>query len=810
MHLSSEPIKNQDKNLNIGAKSGQPADKNFVFSGADEGEYIKLAESGEEILTMTGNIRMEFDGKVIYARHIVYNRGTGDVTLTGNIIFIDGKNRIQASKGIFNVNDYAGVLYDARSSERPVFFDTKKIRIANKNTYITDDTNLTTCELERPHYHFSVKKVTVYSDKRVIAFNAVYTVGDVPLFYFPVLAHSDDGIGIITQFGQGGRRGTFMQNTVKYTSETGVKWKYKLDVYDKLGTFGGIEYTGKTADSDTRAYLAGAKYRYAEPSGGKWVTKSLPEGENDNWFKVMLNNDFTFNKRSGSNSYSSVKFEWMNNWDFERYYDARREPSESFMMFGFMPPEIAQRQFLNWNYSIGDRSANHEISLQFARQWYWDTTRPVDNIDNYSTMGRYVPYIDQLPIFKFSYNDSFYLMNQGNGPGGNNKQKINWFINFTGDSYKQYDRGHYYSTAYRPSGSLLLNTDFLFLNYFTYTPGIQNGFIAQEVRGPFNNDASAKRSAELAADKNSFEYFEISNALKFGLPKYFLQVTHYYRRSYLEKETVEPYVHERRNDFVGGVFLLPFEELKMSVTTSYDTRTKFPFEDERLKNIAVSNNIFLDFCRLFYDSGSVSNRKAGFFYSGIEAVNNYLYITKDKASGYDIFYLKFTTGNFSLPVIKRVRNFEIGYDFYHDYRFDFRDTMSLKWAMAIDIHKLWRLEIGSGSQADRAYLLYDNNGQNFFDDLQKSLYFYDRDKSKNAVFTLRNLYINILHDLHCWEIGFFYNILRKTENWGLENKDQLTYYEHLFFISLTLRAFESESTQKTQVYPIQPRQESQH
>jgi hypothetical protein len=809
VYLEADPLLKQTKNLYVSGKSSQPEKGIFVFSGADEGEYIKFSNSEEDILTLTGNVKMEFEGKAIYARNIVYNRNSGDVTLTGDLLFVDGSNRIIASKGIFNVKDNAGVLYDAKSIEKPIFFDTKKLRIVNKNTYITDNTDLTTCDSERPHYHFSVKKVIIYRDKRVVAFNAVYTVGDVPLFYFPIIAHSDDGIGIITQFGQGGRRGSFMQNTMKYTSESGEKWKYKLDVYDKLGDYGGVEYNNKTQDSNSHIYLAGAKYQYAEPSGSKWVNKPLPEGENDNWYKVLLNNDYTFNRRSGSNTYSSIRFEWMNNFDFERYYDARREPALSSMMLGFTPPEIAQKQYLNWNYTIGDRGTNHDISLQFARQWYWDATKTPGNTSNYSMMGKYVPYVDQLPIFNFSYNDSFYVFNNDIG-GSRNKQKINWFVNFAGNSFKQYSSGDYYSTTYNPSGYLLINTDLPFLNYFTYTPGFQNGFIAQEVRGPFNYDASAKESARIAAEKNSYEYVEISNSLKFGLPRYYLQATHYYRRSYLEKETIEPFIHERRNNFIGGLFLQPLDEIKMSVTSSYDARRNFPFQDERFKDITVSNSVFLDFCKLFYDSNSVSNRKAGFFYSGIEATNNYLYVTKEKLSGYDTFDLKFTTGNFFLPGIERVRNFEIGYNFFHDYRFPFRDTMSFKWALLIDVFKLWRLEIGSGSQADRAYLLYNNKGENFFDELGKSLYFNDRDSSKDAVFTLRNLYVNIIHDLHCWEIGFFYSLQRKTENWGADNRDRLMYYEQLFFVALTLKTFESEKMQKTQVYPLEQKQESQH
>ncbi|MFH0975479.1 MAG: hypothetical protein V1874_06815 [Spirochaetota bacterium] len=805
--LIAEEKQKHGKIIHIQDSSKQPVNEGLIFSGADEGEFIKMAESGEDILVLTGNIKMEFDGKKIYSRRIVYNKNTGDVTITGDLLLEDGNNRIHAGKGVFNVKDNAGVLYDAKSTGKPVIFDTKKIRIVNKKTYFSDNMDFSTCELERPHYHFSAKKVIIYRDKRIIAFNVIYKVGDVPLFYLPLIAHSDDGVGIITQFGQGGRRGSFMQNTVKYTSENKDKWKYKLDVYDKLGSYGGVEYKSKSTDSSTFIYFAGAKYQYAEPSGSKWVNKPLPEGENDNWFKVVLNNDYSFNKRNTSYSYSSVKFEWMNNWEFERYYDARREPIASFMMFGYMPPDLKQKSLLNWNYTIGDKSTNHDISLKLSRQWIWDTTDPLNTVNNYSVKGRYVPYTDQLPVFNFTYNDSFYLFNYNDGNSDYNKQKINWFFNCAGNSTKQYDHGHYYSTEYRPSGYLLINTDFPFLNYFTYTPGIQNGFVAQWVRGPYNNDELAKRSAEASAEKNSYEYFEVSNTLKFGLPKYYLQTAHYFRRSYLEKETIEPFVHEKRNEFAGGIFLLPHDDIKMSVTTIYDARVNYPYDDERFKNIAVSNRIFLDFCRLFYDSGSASNRKAGLFYSGIEAVNNYLYITKDRKSGYDTLDLKFTTGNFALPVVKQVRNFEIGYNFFHDYRFPFRDTMSLKWALYIDVVKLWRLEIGSGSQADRAYLLYNKN---FFDDLEKSLYFYDRERSRNAVFTLRNLFINILHDLHCWEVGFFYSVQRKTENWGAENKDRLMYYEQLFFIALTLKAFEGDKLQKTQVYPLEQRQESQH
>lgn len=781
-----------------------------VFSGADEGEYINY-NANEEIIILRGRIKMEFDGKTLLAQKIVYNRKTGDVTLTSDIIFDDGKNKIHADKCIYNVKENAGVLYSAKSIDEPMYFGTEKIRIVNKNTYITDKTGLTTCDLEKPHYHFQIKKLTVNKDGRAVGYNALYYVGDIPVFYFPVIVHSDDGIGIITQFGQGGRRGDYMQNTLKYTSEDGIKWKYKFDLYEKLGNYGGIEYNDQAGNSKTYAYVAGAKFRYADWTGSDWENRRPDKDENDNWFKAVLNNDYTFNKRSSSHTYSSIKFEWMNDWYFEHYYDARSEPENTFDMFSSGTQDIDESKYLYWVYTIGDKGANHDISLQLKRHWLWEETITIDDIDDYSLTGRYVPYIDQLPIFNFTYNDSFYFFGYNNGSGTSNKQKINWKFSLAGDSYKSYSQGDYYSTKYTPNGYLDINTDFIFLTLFTYTPGIRNGFVAQWVEGPFNDDESAKANAELAAEKKTYQFIETLNTLKFGLSDYYLRTTHYYRRSYLEKEVIEPFVHEKKNNFVGEIYLSPLSTINMSVKTSYDARSKYPFDEDRFKDIYINNSFFFDFSRIFFGKDSSSGKNNGLFYSGINLINKYIYITKEKTPGYNTLDIKYTTGNFSLPGIDKINEFEIGYNFFHDYRFPFRDTMGISWKISADLSRLWRLEIGGGSKADRAYLLYDSeDDENFFDEIKKSLYFYDEEKSENAVFNLQNFFVNVIHDLHCWEIGFFYSVQRKTESWGPQNKDSLIYYEQLFFVSLTLKAFSGKGFQKTQVYPLEQREEEEY
>ena len=169
-----------------------------------------------------------------------------------------------------------------------------------------------------------------------------------------------------------------MQNTLKYTSENGIKWKYKFDIYEKLGNYGGVEINDKTGNIKTYAYIAGARYKYADPSGSDWVNRPPTEDENDNWFKAVLNNDYKFNNRGNSYTYSSIRFEWMNDQYFERNFDARSEPETTFEMFGSELQQINERANLYWIYTIGTTFTDKKgANYVFAKETTKGTFRPI-------------------------------------------------------------------------------------------------------------------------------------------------------------------------------------------------------------------------------------------------------------------------------------------------------------------------------------------------------------------------------------------------------------------------------------------------
>ncbi len=626
-----------------------------------------------------------------------------------------------------------------------------------------------------------------------MAYNAVYVVGDIPVFYLPVLVQTDEGIGIITQLGQSNRRGYFMQNTVKYVFDNGDRWKYKFDIYEKMGYYGGVEYKKSTGNYYTDIYLGAARYKPVDKDLNN--TTLLPE---ENWYKAIINSRYSFLMRDGANSYYNLAFTWMNNFEFTRQFDNRHEPKNTLEMIRAPIMEIDPERYLKWIFTLGDRGDRHNISLSFERQWRWnDETISPDSVDNYRLKGMYMPHSDKLPVFGLDYSNSFFLFGE---PGKKEKagQLVNWNIHLGGEANKQYYLGEIFKTYYTGNGYYNIDTVFPLFEYLSYSPGVKLGFLAQWVTDP---NRETRESSEIAADKNSYEYAEASNTVKLGTINYYFQLAHFYRRSFLEREVTPPFIHEKRNYFEGGLYLFPFSGIDMAVTTAYDARSKFPFDDERLKDINVVNNVFLDIYGLV--KNKEEGRGRGLFYSGVIISNNYKYITKSRDQGYNNLDISYTTGNFSLPGIKIVRTAELGYVFFHDFRYSFRDMMSIKWGVEAEISSLWRFGIWCNSQADRAYMYYDEEyNVNIFDDMEKSLYYYDRDKSKGAVFTLRNLTLSVIHDLHCWELGIYYDMKRQVEKVGQGGRDRLVYYDQSVFLALTLKTFSGRGFEKTQIYPL--------
>jgi hypothetical protein len=172
----------------------------------------------------------------------------------------------------FSFNEYRGVL-------------DKLLMRGKDGTYKQNDANvfkkvsLTTCDLEKPHYHLSATSFTYYPDKTFKATNLVAWAGPIPIFYLPYLSGTLDQendleykLGYNNKWGAIIGIGKSWNSKNVFMADDHMKTRFYLDERTKSGP--GLEnktdYT--TENSLTRLYMLGRFDRLA--------TKNI---ENDVW-----------------------------------------------------------------------------------------------------------------------------------------------------------------------------------------------------------------------------------------------------------------------------------------------------------------------------------------------------------------------------------------------------------------------------------------------------------------------------------------------------------------------------------------------
>src|SRR5207248_1311458 len=148
-------------------------------SGNDEEITIRAAEQQKDgpVFKLRGQVEIHYRTFVLYADEITYNSATGDATLEGHVVLDGGPNdeHIQAGHGRYNIRTEVGRFYDVigttglrlrgghtlLTSSTPFAFTGKLVEKTGPDHYVVHDGTVTTCELPKPKWIFSARKVVV-------------------------------------------------------------------------------------------------------------------------------------------------------------------------------------------------------------------------------------------------------------------------------------------------------------------------------------------------------------------------------------------------------------------------------------------------------------------------------------------------------------------------------------------------------------------------------------------------------------------------------------------------------------------------
>jgi LPS-assembly protein len=202
-------------------------------SQTEEEVTIKAIQQEKDgpLFKLRGQTEIHYRTFVLYADEMTYNSETGDAVVEGHVVLDGGVNdeHIQASHGTYNVRSEIGRFYDvigttgvrlrgARTlitSSNPFAFTGKLVEKTGPDHYVVHDGTVTTCELPRPKWLFSARKVVVDVGGNAKIYNSVFQIKGVPVFYFPFATHPVERLGresglLIPNVGNSSRKGLIL------------------------------------------------------------------------------------------------------------------------------------------------------------------------------------------------------------------------------------------------------------------------------------------------------------------------------------------------------------------------------------------------------------------------------------------------------------------------------------------------------------------------------------------------------------------------------------------------------------------------
>jgi LPS-assembly protein len=225
-----------------------------------------------EIVTADDNVVVHDKGDVIFADHIIWDRSTNIMIATGNARIFTSKRVYRADSITYNLDTKAITSINFTGADYPRFIAGQQVTTPGFNHYRLTDALFTTSNRQNPSFHFKAGTIEYRPNDEVVLKNVVVYVGDVPVFYVPILVQSltDSRPTYQFQLGDSSQFGYFMENTYNWVANDKMRGSLEFDVREKRGFAGGVDvqyFPSQTSDILLKTYYAQDNlYSQSDPS----------------------------------------------------------------------------------------------------------------------------------------------------------------------------------------------------------------------------------------------------------------------------------------------------------------------------------------------------------------------------------------------------------------------------------------------------------------------------------------------------------------------------------------------------------------
>ncbi|MBI5246449.1 MAG: hypothetical protein HY923_04660 [Elusimicrobia bacterium] len=236
----------------------------------------------------------------------------------GPLLVEDGISAVYGESGEFDFAKHTGRLERTSAGHADWRIRADAANVGENRRLDYKGAVFTSCSNKKPHYHFRASSITVKPKKSMLARNVLFYLGDVPVFYLPLLYKSlspRHWLRWKTQPGFDHRNGPFVKNTLTTEHGETVYSKLYADYYMKQGTGLGGELHRRDGE-ESRGALFGYTIKETSTGDRRWAVlgqqyQSLPSSSSFQG-RLQVQSDSDFNNNYARSSTFRVTPELVN------------------------------------------------------------------------------------------------------------------------------------------------------------------------------------------------------------------------------------------------------------------------------------------------------------------------------------------------------------------------------------------------------------------------------------------------------------------------------------------------------------------
>ncbi|UCG34809.1 MAG: LPS-assembly protein LptD [Candidatus Omnitrophota bacterium] len=194
-----------------------------------------------------GNVHLKHKDVELFCDKAEYDAKAHLAQASGNVRIVKEDATIFADEIAYDFNTQDAHIGELKYLDPPIYGKAEGAEKKGKEKYILKESEVTTCELEEPHFRLIARKITVYPGERVEARNLVVKVGKIPVFYFPYFSHDLKDKSFPGELipGKNSEWGFHILSRWRYYLNEASRGKFLLDYYEDRGFGRGITHALK-------------------------------------------------------------------------------------------------------------------------------------------------------------------------------------------------------------------------------------------------------------------------------------------------------------------------------------------------------------------------------------------------------------------------------------------------------------------------------------------------------------------------------------------------------------------------------------